>query len=84
MKSKFKMHQILRDKVTGFTGCVLAISFYATGCTHYGLCPRQEKKDGGIPEWEWLDESRLTPVAASSSGKSKTKRGGPSCNPPQA
>ena len=58
--SKFNFDDLLEDKATHFTGIVMAVSFYDTGCTHYGLCPTRVKEDGSIGNWEWLDEMRLT------------------------
>ena len=62
-KAKYALGDLLRDKVTGFSGVVMVIALYSTGCLHYGLSPRQPKKnqDGGIsdPNWIWYDESRL-------------------------
>jgi hypothetical protein len=37
--TKFRMNDILKDRVSGFQGQVLGISFYSTGCIHYGLAP---------------------------------------------
>lgn len=48
----------LEDKVSGFKGVVMVVAYYATGCIHYGLCPKINK-DGDISDWQWLDESRL-------------------------
>ena len=46
------------DKVTGFTGSIVGISFYLTGCTQYLLmpeCTKPHKKAVG----QWFDEARL-------------------------
>lgn len=58
---KFNNGDILRDKVTGFTGVVMVCAAYATGCHHYGLLP-QELREGRPAEWEWIDVSRLEQV----------------------
>ena len=58
-KTKFKMYDILKDKVSGFEGVALGITFYATGCIHYGLAPTKVKDDGTVHVWEWFDETRL-------------------------
>lgn len=58
---KFEQGEILRDIVTGFQGTVLSRTKYFTGCVHYGLSP-QTLKDGKLPDWEWIDETRLTEV----------------------
>jgi hypothetical protein len=79
-KSKYNMFDILKDKVSGFTGIVLAISFYDTGCTHYGVAPQNLKEDGGLHTWEWFDESRL--ILINKSDEKITKNtSGPDKNP---
>jgi hypothetical protein len=79
--TKFNLHDILRDAVSGFQGEVLAISRYATGCTHYGIAPKHTTKDGKIMEWEWLDESRLVLVEDSEYTPAHDVTGGPDMNP---
>ena len=59
---KFKMNQVVKDKVTGYQGVILARIEYATGCQHYGVCQQVVSKEGKIPEWEYIDESRLVLV----------------------
>lgn len=59
MKAKYDFGDLLSDLVTGYSGVVMAITFYSSGCIHYGLAGRKTKEDGTLPEWEWLDESRL-------------------------
>jgi len=58
-KAKFGFGQILKDRISGFTGAVMGISYYATGCIHYGLAPLELDKDGKVKTWEYLDETRL-------------------------
>lgn len=53
---------VLRDKVTGFTGVVMVCAAYATGCHHYGIQP-QELTNGKPMDWEWIDQSRLELVS---------------------
>jgi len=55
---KFELGDLLREKVTGFEGVVMAVSYYFTGCNHYGLVSRN-LKDGVPVDWQWFDESRL-------------------------
>jgi heat shock protein HspQ len=59
MKSKFQMGESLKEVVTGFEGVVMVISFYFTGCVHYGLLPRKLSKEGTERDYQWYDESRL-------------------------
>jgi len=83
---KFNLGDILRDKVTGFTGVVMARSDYFMGCRHCALQAQKVSKDGKVPEWEWLDEIRLEKVPGKkniSFVPIKAKGpGGPSQNPP--
>ena len=62
LEAKFAMNDILKDTVSGFKGQVLGITYYATGCIHYGLAPNKVKEDGTLHEWQWMDESRLVLV----------------------
>jgi len=57
----FNLGDELKDEVTGFSGIVVGITKYATGCVHYGLQTRS--LNNAIPvEWQWFDESRLLRV----------------------
>ena len=56
---KYEIGEILRDKITGFNGVVMVRSEYYTGCTQYGLLPRNLDDKGKISDWEWIDEIRL-------------------------
>ncbi len=63
-KEKFSNGDLLRDKVTGIEGIVSVVAFYATGCIHYGIQPQKVLENGTMPDWTWLDESRLELVRA--------------------
>lgn len=80
----YEIGDMLKDRVTGCQGVVLAITFYSTGCIHYGLC-RQMKEDGFLPEWEWFDQSRLEMVnkGVVEFNITPEKPGGPFPNAPQ-
>ncbi|HLD90889.1 MAG TPA: hypothetical protein VI911_07755 [Patescibacteria group bacterium] len=58
-EAKFTNGDLLKDKVTGLDGVAMVVAFYSTGCIHYGLQPQRINTDGSIPDWTWLDESRL-------------------------
>jgi hypothetical protein len=58
MECKFKLNDVLKDNVSGYTGHVLGITLYATGCIHYGLAALNVGTDGKPMEWQWFDESR--------------------------
>ena len=47
---KFKKGEVLKDKITGFSGVVMARCDYITGCIHYGLLSRDldKGKVGGL------------------------------------
>lgn len=86
---KFNLGDVLRDKITGFIGVVMARSDYFTGCRHCALQAQKVNKDGKVPDWEWLDEMRLERVSGrkaisfvSAPGKKVKGPGGPSQNPP--
>lgn len=63
---KYDNGDFLRDKVTGLEGVVMVRAEYATGCHHYGLSPRKVLDSGAVPDWQWLDQSRLELVESSS------------------
>ena len=83
---KFKNGSRARDIITGLTGIIVGRTDYLTGCVHYGLAPEEIKNDGGIPEWVWLDESRIVLVEenAIKLKLKKEKPGGPCPNAPEA
>lgn len=59
---KYEMNDVLKDNVSGYKGQVLGITFYSTGCCHYGLAPLAVKSDGSVGDWQWFDESRVSLV----------------------
>jgi hypothetical protein len=63
-EAKFTNGDLLKDKITGLEGVVMVVAFYSTGCIHYGLQPKRVNENGDIPDWTWLDESRLVMVEA--------------------
>jgi hypothetical protein len=73
--SKFDMYDVLKDKVSLFKGTVVAITKYATGCTHYSL-QAVMKKDGTVPDWQTFDETRLTLIKSAEQKKEKGYKGG--------
>lgn len=80
-KAKFGMNDILKDRVSGYKGQVMGITFYETGCTHYGLAPLKVKDDGSVATWEWFDESRMVFVKHTSR-ESTEPSSGPDMNRP--
>ena len=82
---KYTFGDELRDKVSGFTGIVVGVTYYATGCIHYGLQAKVKKDSDVIPSWQWIDQSQLELVKAlavnfdvpkeSPSGKSQNPNG---------
>jgi len=56
---KFDVGETVKDIVTGFQGVIMAVSYYFTGCNHYGICSRIITEKDKIDEWKWLDEKRL-------------------------
>ena len=56
----FGYGDMVRDEYSGFTGKVVAVCFYKTGCTQYCVNAGKLKEDGSPMDGEWLDETRLT------------------------
>ena len=59
---KYELGTILKDAVTGFEGVAMGRTQYFTGCNHYGLAARKLTEKGELGDWQWLDESRLSPT----------------------
>lgn len=59
---KFELGEVLKDKITGFTGVVMVRSQYLTGCLHYGLQSRKIGEKGKTSDWEHFDENRLVSI----------------------
>ena len=72
---KFEMNQVVKDKVTGFQGIILARLEFATGCQHYGISVQSVTPGSKIPDWEYLDEARLELVTESKPLKKDTSPG---------
>jgi hypothetical protein len=85
-EGKFKLGDVVREIFTGYTGVVVGVTFYLTGCTHYGIFNQELDKDGNMRDWVWLDGSKLelvkelTKTTINVTGNS----GGPSQNAPEA
>ena len=78
---KIELGTIVKDKVTGFIGVVMARTEYATGCKQYGTSKQTLNKDGGIDDWLWFDEVRLEPTTKKPL-KLTVSIGGPQQTPP--
>lgn len=90
MNFKYRLGEVLKDKVTGFKGVAMARTEYYTGCVHYGLAAQKLVKDA-VADWEWIDEKRLVLVKSVKSlvgdfriveAISEDDPGGPESNPP--
>lgn len=79
---KFDLGLELKDTITGFQGVAMARTEYLTGCNHYGLQSRDQRKDGQPIDWVYFNESRLT-VVDQVADKSDGAPSGPCSNPPQ-
>ena len=42
---KFELGEVLKDKITGFTGVVMGRTEYFTDCDHYGLCSQKLRNE---------------------------------------
>jgi hypothetical protein len=83
---KFNLGRKVRENICGLVGVVMARSEYLTGCRQYGVLPMALDKDGKIPAWEWLDESRLEDykeIPGFPDSEKTGKIGGPSQLPPE-
>lgn len=46
---------IVKDKITGFEGVVIAKTEWLYGCIRIGIQSRSISKEGTIPEAQWID-----------------------------
>jgi hypothetical protein len=53
----------VRDRISGFTGIVVARSQHIHGCNRYGVQPPIDK-DKKLPDCSWFDEPALDVLAA--------------------
>lgn len=74
--AKVQLGQIVKDRVTGFTGMVVAISTWLNGCNRIGVQSQTEKKDGLPIEPYFVDEQQLD-IIEEVKEPVKEKRGGP-------
>jgi len=56
---KFAIGAKVVDHITKFTGTIMARTQYLTGCNRYGILREKIEPTENIPDWEWLDETRL-------------------------
>ena len=83
----FGMLDEVEDKVTGFTGKIVARCEYATGCLQYQVAPGVDKK-GDLRSSAWFDEGRLKLVRAAKPAEcniapEESPSGGPQDCPPE-
>ncbi len=79
MKSKnlFALGDLLKDRVTGFKGIVIATTEWLNGCVRLTLQPQGLNKDGKVHDTLTLDVEQLELVKAAVAAPSPTKTGGP-------
>jgi len=59
----YNMHDVVKDTITGYTGTVMDITFYASGCLGYGV--QAAKFDKGVPvPVQFFTQDRLAFVKA--------------------
>lgn len=56
--NKIGLGSTVKDRITGLTGIVMARTEYLTGCAHVAILATKLSKEGKLPEWEWIDETR--------------------------
>ena len=73
---KFKLGDVVKDKVTGFSGVVVAQTKYLTGCSRYGIASQKLDKEGKPLDWQYFDEDLLVSTGKNIGVKIKVN-GGP-------
>jgi len=75
--NEIKIGNAVRDKITGFSGIVIGITEWLTGCDTIGVQP-QELKDGTPVGMQWFDSNRIEVLNSSNILEVKNKEtGGP-------
>jgi len=59
MKHTIEVGDRVKDKLTGFTGIVIAKTEWLNGCSRMGV-QSEKLKDGKTMDAEWFDEVQLT------------------------
>lgn len=78
----FGLGDTVKDRVTGFTGVVMARVQYITGCNQYHVQP-PKLKAGALQDGHYFDEMRLDWVAGPKVAVKRRKTGGPSSIEPR-
>lgn len=60
----FEFGDKVKDKVTGFEGIVMSITYYHNGCTRVAIQGLKLKEDGIPTGWEYYDIQQLELVEA--------------------
>ena len=63
-----KMGQKVTEKISGFTGIVIAKTDWVYGCVRFGVQAEGLNKDGKPFDPEWFDEAELTKAPKSKGG----------------
>lgn len=53
---------IVKEKITGLEGVVMARTEFLTGCSHLAILPQTLDDKGNMKEWVWLDETRFEKI----------------------
>ena len=61
MRYEIELGSRVKDKVTGFSGIVVAVTIWLTGCVRYAVRP-EELREGKRIEDDWFDEIELDVV----------------------
>lgn len=73
---KYKLGAKARDKVTGYTGVINAVSRWLNGCNRY-VVQAPVDKDGKIPDGHTFDEENLEILEEEVIKDKPVKTGGP-------
>lgn len=69
---QIKFGSIVKDRVTGFKGMVVARVEYFNGCIQYGIRPKMKKGETGKrPDVEYIDEQHLEVIKSGRKTKQK-------------
>lgn len=80
VNERLSLGDLARDTISGFTGVIIAKTYWLNGCVRLTVSPK-ELKDGAPIESHSFDEAQLELVSRAATAIRVTERGGPRPEP---
>lgn len=62
MNKQIELGDVVKDRVTGFTGVATMKVEHLNGCVQYAVKPKQKRKEITMPEGVMIDDGQLTVI----------------------